>query len=597
MSFRPIQGLGLLLLLALPLLAAVGCGSSSSSSTTVAESPVKLTPGTSGGSLTFLSASDVDSLDPGMSDFSVGLMVLQATQRTLYSFKPDDPTTLVPDLASGEPTISDDNKTVAVHIKQGIRFAPPVNRAVTSRDVKYALERSLSKQVPASYAGTYFGSLAGAPARPNSEGWQPISGIETPNDRTIVFHLSKPEGGLFASTLIKGATAPVPQEYARQFDQQNPSTYAQHVVATGPYMVANDAQGKVTGWTPGKQIHLVRNPNWDAKSDFRPAYLDSVDIAEGNADVSVAARRTLSGSGLACCDSSTLPVEVLRSALARDKSQLAVLPGRLVNYVAFNTTVTPFDNVDVRRALLASVDRSALRLTRGGPLLGDLATGFLPPGTVGFEEAGGMRQAAEHDFNVHPEGDASVARRYMLAARDQGLPIDADGKWTGGGELVTVAPNSAPDDKTAEAFQAQAAKLGFDVKLRLVPREVVYTNFCSVPAKKVAVCFVSFGSDTADPYSLMELAFNGASIRDQGNLNISQLNDPQVDAAMAKATALPPGRARAQAWASVNDQLVGQAPALPYLWPKAALASSRDVQLVPNAYVTLPDLNYTSLKR
>lgn len=597
MSYRPIRHLGPTLLLPL-LLVAAGCGGSSrSGGATVAEKPVEVTPGTPGGSLTFLSSSDADSLDPGITDYSIGFMVLQATQRTLYALEPDDPTALVPDLAAGAPEISGGGRVVTVRLKRGIEFAPPVDREVTSEDVKYGFERVLSKQVPSSYAGTYFNSLVGAPETPNSADWRPIRGIETPDAHTLVFRLTRPEGGQFASTLMKGATAPVPAEYARPFDRQNPSTYGQHVVATGPYMVENDADGRLTGWTPGKQIRLVRNPNWDPRTDFRPAYLDTIEIAAGNQDVAVSARRTLSGSGMACCDASTLPVDVLRSALARDRSQIAVFPGRLVNWVALNTTVKPFDNLNVRRALLAAVDRSALRLTRGGPLLGELATGFLPPGMVGFEQAGGREQASEYDFNVHPEGDLEVAKRYMLAARDEGLPIDAEGRWTGGGEIVTVAPNSSPDDKTAEAFQAQAAKLGFDVRLRLVPREVVYTNFCSVPARRVGVCFVSFGSDTADPYSLMQLAFNGESIRPQGNLNMSQLNDPEVNDAMAAATALPPGAERADAWAKVNDLVVGQAPALPYLWPKAALASSRDVQLVPNAYVTLPDLSFTSIKR
>jgi peptide/nickel transport system substrate-binding protein len=578
------------------LLLLAGCGSSGSGTKTAADTPIKIVPGAKGGALTFLSASDVDSLDPGISDYSVGFMVLQATQRTLYAFKPDNPTQLVPDLATGMPEISADNKTVTVHIKSGIRFAPPVNRAVTSADVKYAMERVFTKQVPSSYAATYFGSLVGAPAKPNSGDLKPISGIVTPDAHTLVFHLSKPRGGLFASTLIKGATAPVPQEYAKQFDAQNPSTYSQHAVATGAYTVANDASGKLTGWTPGKQIHIVRNPNWDPKTDFRPAYLDTIDVSEGNQDAALAARRALSGSGLSCCDSSTLPVEVVRSALARDKSQIALFPSRIDDWVALNSAVKPFGNRNVRRALMAAVDRSALRLTRGGALLGDLATGFLPPGLSGFDEAGGLHQGTDFDFNTHPTGDPGVAKKYMLAARKEGLPIDASGRWTGKDPIVAVAPNSAPDDKTAQAFQAQAQKLGLNVTLRLVPREVVYTNFCSVPAKKVGICFVGFGSDTADPYSIMTAAFLGSSIRAQGNLNISQLNDPAVNAAIEKAANLPVDQGRNAAWGKVNDLIVGQAAAIPYLWPKAVLASSRDVQLIPNAYLTLPDLSYTSLK-
>jgi peptide/nickel transport system substrate-binding protein len=584
-------------LLLATLVAACGSQASGGGHATIGSTDVKLVAGTRGGTVTFLSATDVDSLDPGLTSFSVGYMVLQATQRPLYSFKPNDPTTLVPDLASGMPKISSDLKTVTVHIKPGIHFSPPVDRELTSSDVKYAIERTFTKEVTTYYAGTYFGSIVGAPAKPHTGNFEPISGIETPNATTLVFHLSKPVGGQFVSTLVMGATAPVPQEYAQKFDSQNPSTYAQHVVATGAYMVQNNAAGDATGWTPGKRILLVRNPNWNAKSDFRPAYLNSIQIAEGNSDVTIATRRALSGSGLMCCDVYALPVDIVRQAEATQKSQIAVLGARLTSYVALDTAVKPFDNLNVRRAVLAGVDRSALRLTRGGPLLGDVATGFIPPGLTGFEQSGGMEQAQQYDFNKNPQGSMALARKYMLAARQQGLPISAAGKWTGGGQITAVAPNEAPDDKTAEALQAQLGKLGLTVKLRLVPRSVVYTNFCGVPAKKVGICFVGVGSDTADPYSILSASFLGTSILPAGNSNISQLNNPAVNAAIDKASLLPVGTARSKAWGTANALIVGQAAGIPYEWPKAELVSSRNVQMVPNEYYDLPDLAFTSVKR
>ena len=66
-------------------------------------------------------------------------------------------------------------------------------------------------------------------------------------------------------------------------------------------MVKNDpTTGKVTGRDPGKRIEIVRNPNWDKDTDYRPAYLDSITIEEGNDDLTVASRRTLSGQTPAC---------------------------------------------------------------------------------------------------------------------------------------------------------------------------------------------------------------------------------------------------------------------------------------------------------
>src|SRR3954465_3394770 len=69
-----------------------------------------------GGEVTYLSASDVDFLDPGQTYSSFGYMVHYAVNRTRSSFKPDGSRKPVPDLAAGPPRISADNKTVTVRI-------------------------------------------------------------------------------------------------------------------------------------------------------------------------------------------------------------------------------------------------------------------------------------------------------------------------------------------------------------------------------------------------------------------------------------------------------------------------------------------------
>src|SRR3954463_746420 len=136
---------GLLTALAL---AATGCGSSSTEGGGGGGRPGTPAQVKKGGKVTFLAAADVDYLDPGQTYYTFGYTVAYATNRPLYSFKPDDATHPVPDLASGPPKISADNKTITVKLRSGVRFAPPVNREVTSADVKYAFERSFTANVP-----------------------------------------------------------------------------------------------------------------------------------------------------------------------------------------------------------------------------------------------------------------------------------------------------------------------------------------------------------------------------------------------------------------------------------------------------------------
>jgi peptide/nickel transport system substrate-binding protein len=556
--------------------------------------------GKKGGHLTFLAAADVDWMDPGQTYYTFGYEVAYSVNRTLYSFKPDDSIKPVPDLAEGEPEISSDNKTVTVHIKKGIKFAPPVNREVKAADIKYAFERAFSKNVPSGYAGTYFGSIVGTPDKPNSGDIKPISGIETPDDNTIVFKLKEATAPLISQALVMQITTPVPKEYAEKFDKSTPTKYNQYVAFTGPYMVKNDpTTGKLTGWQPGKQIQMVRNPNWVASTDYRPAYLDSITIEEGNDDLTTAARRALNGTSIACCDSGAPPAPVLKQALSRNKDQIVFVPSGGTRYIAFNMTVKPFDNINIRKAIIASSDRTALRLTRGGATLGDIANGWLPPDFPGFKEAGGLQQNTNLDYLKSPTGNPEVAKKYMLAAKkdDPSLPIDANGKWTGSEKILTVATNADPGKKTAEVFQGQMEAMGFKLNFRVVPQDSLYTKFCSEPDAKVAVCpNVGWFKDFVDPQSMLDATFNGKNILQHGNVNWPQLNDPAINNAMKEASTIPVGNERNAAWGKVDNMIAAQAPGIPWIWDKSATLASKDVNLVVSGYSTAMDLNFSSLK-
>src|SRR5436190_23721877 len=85
--------------------------------------------------LTVLSRSDVAYIDCGQAYARSSFQICAATQRALYGHRPDDPVKLVPDLARSAPRVSDGGRTVTVELKTGVRFSPPINRAVTSRDV------------------------------------------------------------------------------------------------------------------------------------------------------------------------------------------------------------------------------------------------------------------------------------------------------------------------------------------------------------------------------------------------------------------------------------------------------------------------------
>src|SRR5438105_8377617 len=156
--------------------------------------------------------------------------MVQTTQRWLYGWKPDG-TTPTPDLATGLPTAANGGKTITVKIRSGIKYSPPLqNRTVKTADIKYAMERCFLPQVGNGYANSYYGDIVGVDAFKSGKAKE-ISGIQTPDDSTIVINTNHPAGVLtFANSGALGmpCTVPVPKDYAQKYDKGKTSTYGQH---------------------------------------------------------------------------------------------------------------------------------------------------------------------------------------------------------------------------------------------------------------------------------------------------------------------------------------------------------------------------------
>jgi len=590
----PARRRGFALALALGLSACGSSGSSTSpspSSESISASGIQtpateaLSGGRRGGTLTVLNHEDFEHLDPGEAYFSVDYEASYATQRPLFSYEPNS-VTPIPDMASGPAVISSDGKTITVHIRHGVHFSPPVNREVTSADVAYAIERGANPNVANPYFEAYFTSLEGsAKARGG-----PFPGITTPDSDTIVFHLTKPNAQIVLDALALPLSAPVPEAFAKKYDAKSPTEYGNYLVATGPYMFKSNGEGKVLGigYQPGKSATLVRNPNWRSSTDFRPAYLDEIDIKIGG-DTNVIGRQVLEGSELVQNDA--VAKSSVQLAYEHFRSQLQISPGAGDHYIAVNNKRGPFANVNVRKAFWAALDRVAMGKARGGSLVTDVMTHFLFPEIPGFEAAGGLA-GPKVDYDEHPEGDPAIAEKYMRMA---GYP---SGKYTGAQTLEVVGSTGDPSSEVAEIANNTLHSLGFKTKLSLVDTSVMYSKYCGVPAEQIDVCpNVGWGADFADGQAVLDPAFNGRNILPTGNNNWGQVDDPTINAAMDKAELIIGTQARANAWAAIDRELVADAAAIPSDWDKEAAIESKDVAGVGDLWNTGTwDYSFSSLK-
>jgi peptide/nickel transport system substrate-binding protein len=580
--------------------ALAACGSSSSKSTNASVSPgtpegvlnpvnESLTGGKKGGVLNVAQAEDFEHLDPGLSYFQLDYQIDSATQRSLYSYKPNTFSSVTPDMAEGPPQFSDGNKLITIKIRKGVHFSPPVNREVTAEDEVYAIDRVANPNVANPY---YLGYLSAVEGMKTAKGG-PVPGVKATDKYTIQIKLTEPQGPIVAASMVLPYSAPVPKDYASKFDAKKPSEYVNYMVATGPYMLKASASGKILGigYQPGKSLTLVRNPNWNASTDFRPAYVNQINISIGG-DPNVIGRQVLEGSHMVQSDTPAAPI--LKLAVQQHRGQLAISAGGGAGdrYVAVNNTDGPFKNVNLRKALWAATDREALDRLRGGKLVSDVMTHFLWNGIVGFEEAGGLA-GPKVDYNEHPQGDMAVAEKYMKLA---GYP---SGKYTGSETVQVVGDSSAPANNVAEAVNQTLKSLGFKTKLNLVEHTVMYSKYCGVVSEKIDVCpNVGWIADFGDPQAVLDVPFNGNLIVKNGtNSNWGLVNHPKINAAMEAAARVVGEKARGEAWAKIDRELVEEAVAIPYQWAKEPYIESKDVAGV-NQYWNSGtwDYDFTSLK-
>jgi peptide/nickel transport system substrate-binding protein len=518
-------------------------------------------PAARGGVMRMDSVGDVDYMDPAQA-YSVQYFntVGRGTIRTLigYPNSPDLATQIkpVPDLATSLGEHNANNTVWTYHLKQGLEYGPALRgakapdvtgRPITTPDIKYAIERMFNPSVGAGYA-SYYKNIKGA-ASCKSFGCD-ISGIETPDDNTIVFHLTKPTGDWDLRMTMPG-TAPVPQHYAATWDRTKDSDYEDHALAQGPYFVAE--------YTPGEKIIMKRNPNWDPKTDdIRKAYVDELDWKEGF-DNTVCIAKVMAGDyDLPAGD--CLPSGPQLQQITTDPElhkRFFNGPQPCTSYLFMNTRIKPFNHLKVRQAVNFVIDKDNLRRLAGGPLVGQIASSVLPPGIVGF-----LPPSKYDPFHSdHFSGDVAKAKRLMSEA---GFP-HGYGK-SDGPPLLFIGASSDPGPKQVESAKQDLAKIGItNVQVKELQYPDYYTQYYAEPSSNTAIGFAGWCEDFPSPDTFLTPLVYGPNILPHANSNYSETNDPTLNRLIEKAQGAPPNEAQA-AWQATNKVATELASWVPYRW-------------------------------
>ncbi|MFJ3906023.1 ABC transporter substrate-binding protein [Streptomyces sp. NPDC090025] len=515
-----------------------------------------------GGTLKLASSADADSWDAGRSYYGWVWNFQRLYARTLltYDTKPGKQgTELVPDLASARPEVSADGRTYTVRLRPGLKFED--GTPITSRDVKYAVERVFAQDVLVG-GPVYFVELLDqgqgykGPYKDTSSGG--LRTVETPNDSTLVFKLAKPNA-LFPHLLATGATSPVPKS------RDNGARYGEHPVASGPY--------KFSSLTAGKSLVLVRNENWDQATDpVRKALPDRVELSiDVNAVPEVRARALLDGTVHLDAQQGGLPAASVPALLAEPakKAQTdAALTGYL-STVALVSKTAPFDNEHCRKAVLYAADTGALQTARGGPTAGVPYGSMLPPTIPGSDDY--------DPFELTKGSDRSAK------ARDE---LRACGRSDGFSTTMLVREGRVQDEQAAAALQNALKRVGIKVEIERQAISTFYATTGSpsaVKSKNYGLIMSGWAGDFPEGGSFLQPLSDGRLITQTGNTNLAQVNDATLNSLFDEASATTDPTKAADLYRQINHRLTDGAYYLPVSARKSL--NYRDPRLT-NVYVS-----------
>lgn len=428
----------------------------------------------------------------------------------------------VADLAEEIPDPTDGGRVYTFRLKDGVRFGPPVDRAITSADIVTAFERIADPDVSAQY-GFYYSTIEGFDAY--ADGSAPsISGIATPDDRTVRFTLTKPVGD-FVYQLAMPATAPVPAEVGDCHTKAG--EYGRYVIASGPYMLAGSddlditscaTQRPISGYDPTSRLTLVRNPGYDPATDdptIREALPDRF-VFSINTNQEDVFKKIARGELESSYDAPT--PDILRDYVvgSADRDRLRVNLGDRVWFIYMNLAEPPFDDVHVRRAMNMVMDLEGLQRAWGGPVAGEIATDVLPDTLLGGE----LTTDRYHPFQDPPyDGDIERAKAEMrLSAYDTDKDGLCDAPSCSG--IVHVTQNLGPWKIMSPIITASAAEIGIGLETRDLTPAAAY-GITGTVSKRIAIGSNNgWSKDYADPSTFIGL-FDGRNILDTGNTNNS----------------------------------------------------------------------------
>jgi ABC-type transport system substrate-binding protein len=437
-----------------------------------------------GGTFQWAASSNVRSLDPHIAYDSLSYQAIRLVYDGLLDY--DREGQLIPSLAASLPEILNDGKSFRFKLRDGIRFHDGLE--LTAEEVSWSLHYMLSRRV-GSPGYTFFEALRGVKAYHEGEA-ERVEGIVVEDRLTIRFDLDRADQ-TFLNALALSFAYPISRKNVEQL-RGDRTALARTPVGVGPFVLES--------WERGVKLTFRRNDDY-----FAPYARPDTMVMWENVDPTTAARRFRNGD-----------IDVLAGApkvhllffldSAVWAPYYALEPAFSLYGLAMNCELPPFDDVHVRRAVAAAIDRRTI--TEFLLRLATPAGQPLPPQLKGYDP--GLETLQTYDPDL-------ARRELALAGYPDGLkePVEV---WIGEGE---------GSRNLAQLWQSDLEAVGIPVKLR----QVAFATYLVETGKEKSVQMFTSGwsMDFPDPSNFLDPLFHSRSIHPQHSENRSFYRNAELD--------------------------------------------------------------------
>lgn len=465
--------------------------------------------------------------------------------------KVDQQGRVVPALAESW-EVSPDGKVWRFKLRHGVtfhtvnsngKFTPP--REVTSKDVVYCLTRTATS--PSSMLKWVFANVVEGVPPPAGQAGKPIPGFRAPDSHTVEIRLSRPFPILNRLVMAGGWVYPngIIEACGEDFLSHN-------VVGTGPYSLRQ--------FVPDDRIELAQFAHaWEPVAVTAPS---SVEI-HIQSDPVAALERFLAGN-LDVVEVSLGTMAKASQFAAKGKAQLVPVTANYLDYLVINNQQAPFDDVRVRKAINAAIDRDKLVAALSNTV--EPAFGFIPPVSPAYRGSEAIRKDGfQFDLQTAKSLLAAYRKEKKIDRLSLELTIDA-------GELSEVIGQYVQD--------SLKRNLDADVRLRVKSwPEVMQEAFTG--KGQFYRCWWNIVTPGDDIYFL----FYFPGEEPPAGFNLSFYRNADFPAQFYHVFSTTNEDTRLRGVRKLEDRLITDAAAVPLFHRKFFFLLRKDLQLPINSYL------------